>query len=368
MVTRKDLQEKLLSEGGEFVNTAGSDDEMLEKLVERGKIEDGKNAIMVEEKAGLSEESALEYYLKHKDEGIRICTGFALNYSEDGFNDWVYHAWCEDGKGNIYECTPVERAKYYGMELDDKEAEKFRRSVDFAYDAECKKREAEQRENNISYNAPTQNEKNDISKKDNFEWVCKLTEQETEKELQKKLLKMGGTKANITRLRDYGTEWLADGEMQIGANAILEGGKDALPEDSALKFYLKHKDEGMKICTGFVFTRSEYNIDGEWNYHAWCEDKEGNIHDCSNYRKIMYYGISLDEEQTEQFRRSVDFEYDAKCAREEKENGGYKVLYLGKDAEWKAQKDSFLKKRMRELLHRIEKGKGEKDGKSNDYA
>lgn len=134
---REKLKEKILSFGGDVVHITHPNKD-VKKWVDRGVASEGKDSIVENGRAGFCEEESLEYYLKHKDEGVKLCKGFALN-KDHGM--WVYHAWCKDKDGVIHECTSVKRDLYYGIELDEREAEEFRRSVDFEYDAECSRKE-----------------------------------------------------------------------------------------------------------------------------------------------------------------------------------------------------------------------------------
>ncbi len=134
---REELKKRILSFGGNVIHITHPNKD-VKKWLDRGVASDGKNSIVENGRAGFCEEESLDYYLKHKDEGMKLCKGFALN-KDHGM--WVYHAWCKDKDGIIHEWTSVKRDLYYGIELDEKEAEEFRRSVDFAYDAECARKE-----------------------------------------------------------------------------------------------------------------------------------------------------------------------------------------------------------------------------------
>lgn len=174
------------------------------------------------------------------------------------------------------------------------------------------------------------------------------------KQLQEKILSIGGKVVYITHPEEYVEEWLDNGEVYDGNNAVIEEGAPMLCEENSLNFYLKHKDEGIKICTGFALN----NDHGMWVYHAWCKDKEGIVHECTPVKRDVYYGITLDERQTERFRRSVDFAYDAECARKEK---SISTTDIGKRT-YEAQKDTKGKNELGEyfkaLIEKMEKGKG----------
>ena len=142
---REKLKEKILSFGGDVVHITHPNKD-VKKWVDRGVASDGKDSTVENGRAGFCEEESLDYYLKHKDEGVKLCKGFALNKNH---GMWVYHAWCKDKDGVIHECTSVKRDLYYGIELDEKESEKFRRSVDFEYDAECARKEKQISANDV---------------------------------------------------------------------------------------------------------------------------------------------------------------------------------------------------------------------------
>ena len=100
-----------------------------------GQIWDGEEAIIEEEMpAGLCHNNSIKVWVEQ--ENIKICTGYAL--SDDR---WIRHTWIIDGEGNIHECTPIKRDKYFGAILNEEEAEKFRRELDYEYGAKCAKEE-----------------------------------------------------------------------------------------------------------------------------------------------------------------------------------------------------------------------------------
>ena len=101
-----------------------------------GQVWDGEEAIIEEEMpAGLCHNNSIKVWIEQ--DNIKICTGYAL--SDDR---WIRHTWIVDGDGNIHECTPVKREKYFGAILNKEEAEKFRREYDYEYGAKCAKEEA----------------------------------------------------------------------------------------------------------------------------------------------------------------------------------------------------------------------------------
>lgn len=84
--------------------------------------------------AGLCHNNSIDMWLQKDD--MKICTGYSLNN-----NQWIRHTWTIDSNGTLHECTPIKREKYFGVILNDKEAELFRRDYDFEYNAKCTREE-----------------------------------------------------------------------------------------------------------------------------------------------------------------------------------------------------------------------------------
>lgn len=132
----KKLEKKVLNIGGDVIHIV--DRKYLSRWLNDGEGYDGKDSVIEEGKAMMCQENSLQFYLKHKEEGMKLCLGYALS---NDYPVWTYHAWCMDEKGRIHECTPVKRDLYYGITLDEREVEMFRRDVDLTYGAECARRE-----------------------------------------------------------------------------------------------------------------------------------------------------------------------------------------------------------------------------------
>lgn len=135
---QKEITKRILSAGGKVVHVVGDEAE-VDMIMEKGQLFDGATSIVEGGEHMLCHNNSLKFYLEN--EGMRLCTGYAANESKDGDYMWVNHSWCIDKDGIIHECTPVKRDKYYGAIMDEREAERFRRGIDFQYDAECKRRE-----------------------------------------------------------------------------------------------------------------------------------------------------------------------------------------------------------------------------------
>ena len=135
---QKEITRRILGAGGKVVHVVGDDAE-IDMMMEKGQLFDGEAAVVEGGEYMLCHNNSLKFYLEN--EGMRLCTGYAANASQDKDYMWVNHSWCVDNDGIIHECTPIKRDKYYGVIMDEREVERFRRGIDYQYDAECKKRE-----------------------------------------------------------------------------------------------------------------------------------------------------------------------------------------------------------------------------------
>ncbi len=135
---QKEIEKKILAQGGKVVHVVGNEAE-VDMISSKGQFFDGETSIVEGGPAMLCHDNSLKFYLDTK--GMRLCTGYAANVTGDDYM-WVKHSWCIDKEGVIHECTPVKRDKYYGAIMDEREVERFRREHDYAYDAECRRKEA----------------------------------------------------------------------------------------------------------------------------------------------------------------------------------------------------------------------------------
>ena len=135
---QKEITKRILSAGGKVFHVVGDEAE-VDMMMEKGQLFDGETSIVEGGEYMLCHNNSLKFYLENKE--MKLCTGYAANETQDGDYMWVNHSWCVDKDGIIHECTPVKRDKYYGVVMDEREAERFRRGIDYEYNAECKKRE-----------------------------------------------------------------------------------------------------------------------------------------------------------------------------------------------------------------------------------
>ncbi len=142
---QEEIKKKILAAGGKMVHVTGNEAE-VDMIASKGQLFDGETSIVEGGPAMLCHDNSLKFYLANK--GMRLCTGYAATVTGDDYM-WVKHSWCIDKDGIIHECTPEKRDKYYGAIMDEREAERFRRENDFAYDAECRRKE-EMGEKNVS--------------------------------------------------------------------------------------------------------------------------------------------------------------------------------------------------------------------------
>lgn len=184
------------------------------------------------------------------------------------------------------------------------------------------------------------------------------------KKLRERILSLGGDEVHITHQNSDVKKWLDRGVVSDGKDSIVENGRAGFCEEESLDYYLKHKDEGVKLCKGYALNKDH----GMWVYHAWCKDKEGVIHECTSVKRDLYYGIELDEREAEEFRRSVDFEYDAECSRKEKQLTATDVGKFAFKGIEKYGPQSELAQFFKRVVAQFSKGEDTRDDKSSDNA
>ena len=184
------------------------------------------------------------------------------------------------------------------------------------------------------------------------------------KKLRERILSLGGHEVHITQPNVDVDKWLSRGEASDGKDSIVENGRAGFCEEESLDYYLKHKDEGVKLCRGFALNKNH----GMWVYHAWCKEKDGVIHECTSVKRDLYYGIELDEKESEKFRRSVDFAYDAECARKEKQISANDVGRCGYKGFEQYGSQSELAQFFKRVVEQCSKGEDTRDDKSSDNA
>lgn len=150
-----EITKRILSAGGKVVHVVGDEAE-VDMIMDKGQFFDGEASVVEGGAHMLCHNNSLKYYLEN--EGMRLCTGYAASITEkDNEYMWVNHSWCIDKEGVIHECTPIKRDKYFGVIMDEKETERFRRGIDYEYDAECRKREEQGIDSNVQEEAPKVN-------------------------------------------------------------------------------------------------------------------------------------------------------------------------------------------------------------------
>jgi hypothetical protein len=115
------LEERLLAVGGAMLVTPLEGiEEDLDKILSRGEVFDGGNALLRKGKPIACHANSAALWEK-RPERYTICTGYAL--SRDGL--WRQHSWVFDSHLKRPLETTTLRLAYFGYRLDDLEAEVF---------------------------------------------------------------------------------------------------------------------------------------------------------------------------------------------------------------------------------------------------
>jgi len=116
--TKDQLEQKLLSIGGNIVMLGLDTEEERLRMINDGEVYQGA----VSKMSGMPNRchsNVACYYKTFEPKGFKIITGYALN---EGM--WIQHTWGKLGD-KIIETTPLDWEIYYGYELNPREAQSF---------------------------------------------------------------------------------------------------------------------------------------------------------------------------------------------------------------------------------------------------
>ena len=120
-------------------------------------------------------------------------------------------------------------------------------------------------------------------------------------ELESKLLSLGGSVAHVNDFagEQINSRLISDGLYFNDSNVVVVDKYGwGLCHNNAIFNWLENKDK-LRICTGFAMDSDA------WYRHTWCVDEDGVVYECTPGKRKFYYGLPLNEEETNLFMHEV---------------------------------------------------------------